>query len=109
MISSKSTAQWRCVGSRRRASRDSRSSFVRSIPQPAVDIDDEEEEEPPHLSLDGTSGPRDPAPKKARTENRAAQLEYPESLPYPAESIEQMDARLDHIIRRLVDCVHTKE
>lgn len=36
-------------------------------------------------------------------------LEHIQALPYKAESIEEMDRRLDLIMRRLVDCVETKD
>ncbi|SPO23145.1 related to BLM10 - proteasome activator subunit [Ustilago trichophora] len=78
--------------------------------EPAVDIDDDEDEEMPILSLDGGSSDRSSQPaKKPKGENRHLQLDYPQSLPYECESLEEFDARLDHIIRRLVDCVRTKD
>jgi proteasome activator subunit 4 len=42
-------------------------------------------------------------------ENREAFLVYPESLPYKCESLAEMDVRLDGIMRRIVDCVRTKD
>ena len=78
--------------------------------EPAVDIDEDEDEEMPHLSLDAGSSDRSPQPtKKPKGENRHLQLDYPHALPYACETLEEFDARLDHIIRRLVDCVRTKD
>ncbi|SNX83239.1 related to BLM10 - proteasome activator subunit [Melanopsichium pennsylvanicum] len=78
--------------------------------EPAVDIDEDEDEEMPTLNLDGGSSDRNSQPtKKPKGENRHLQLDYPQSLPYECESLEHFDLRLDHIIRRLVDCVRTKD
>ncbi len=83
---------------------------VDSPMEPAIDIDEDEDEEMALLNLDGTTPDRSQQPaKKAKGENRHLQLDYPQSLPYVCESIEEFDARLDHIIRRLVDCVRTKD
>ncbi|KAN0063131.1 Proteasome activator BLM10 [Thecaphora frezii] len=78
--------------------------------------DSEDEADVPHLSLDAIqpalSKPAAAEPKmtkKAKMENRKAQLEYPDSLPYACETLEEFDARLDHVVRRLVDCVRTKD
>jgi proteasome activator subunit 4 len=79
---------------------------VDSPMEPAVDLDEDEDEEMPALSLDGAAS--QPA-KKPRTENRHLQLDYPQSLPYVCETLDEFDARLDHIIRRLVDCVRAKD
>ncbi|EPQ28803.1 uncharacterized protein PFL1_03606 [Pseudozyma flocculosa PF-1] len=83
----------------------------------AVEYEDSEDDDVPTLSLDGgASSPAKAAagsslkqPKKAKVENRKAQMDYPESLPYPCESLDEFDRRLDEIIRRLVDCVRTKD
>lgn len=40
---------------------------------------------------------------------RKEQLDYPEALPYPAESIEEMDERLELIVSKLIDCVKSKD
>ncbi|GAA6033408.1 hypothetical protein JCM8097_006736 [Rhodosporidiobolus ruineniae] len=40
---------------------------------------------------------------------RSEQLDYPQSLPYEAESLEEMDQKLEVIVRRLVDCVRAKD
>ncbi|SJX61736.1 related to BLM10-proteasome activator subunit [Sporisorium reilianum f. sp. reilianum] len=79
--------------------------------EPAVDLDEDEDEEMPILSLDGGStADRTAHPaKKQKGENRNLLLEYPNSLPYTCETLEEFDARLDHIIRRLVDCVRAKD
>lgn len=78
---------------------------VDSPMEPAIDIDEDEDEEVPILSLDGVPQPA----KRLKPENRNLQLDYPNSLPYTCETLEEFDARLDHIIRRLIDCVRTKD
>ncbi|GAA6008845.1 hypothetical protein JCM10207_001745 [Rhodosporidiobolus poonsookiae] len=40
---------------------------------------------------------------------RSEQLDYPNSLPYEAESLEEMDEKLELIVRRLIDCVRAKD
>lgn len=40
---------------------------------------------------------------------RNEQLDYPQALPYEAESIEEMDHRLEEIVRKLIDCVKAKD
>ncbi|GAA5836406.1 hypothetical protein JCM11251_007072, partial [Rhodosporidiobolus azoricus] len=40
---------------------------------------------------------------------RSEQLDYPKSLPYETESLEEMDRKLEEIVRRLVDCVRAKD
>ncbi|GAA5921528.1 hypothetical protein JCM1841_000553 [Sporobolomyces salmonicolor] len=52
-----------------------------------------------------------PKPKlvKPREKPREEQLDYPQSLPYEAESLEEMDAKLEEIVRRLIDCVRAKD
>ena len=79
--------------------------------EPAVDFDEDEDEEMQVFSLDGGSS-SDPSPqptKKSKGDNRHKQLDYPKSLPYACETLEEFDARLDHIIRRLIDCIRTKD
>ncbi|GAA6053733.1 hypothetical protein JCM3770_003189 [Rhodotorula araucariae] len=55
------------------------------------------------------------APKKRRRlprpkeKPRSQQLDYQEALPYATESIEEMDKKLEEIVRRLVDCVRAKD
>lgn len=46
---------------------------------------------------------------KPKEKPRKDQLEYPQALPYEAESIEEMDARLEEIVRKLIDCVKAKD
>ena len=83
---------------------------VDSPMEPVVDIDDDEDEEIPILNLDGSPADRSALQsKKQKGENRHLQLEYPNSLPYACESLEEFDARLDHIIRRLIDSVRAKD
>ncbi|BGP22448.1 Proteasome activator BLM10 [Rhodotorula toruloides] len=56
-----------------------------------------------------------PQPKKRRRlvrpkeKPRQEQLDYPESLPYETESLEEMDRKLEEIVRRLIDCVRAKD
>lgn len=85
--------------------------------EPVDDIDDDDLVMDLHLPppAKGTSPANDrnkstksklPKPKeKPRTE----QLDYPNSLPYPVETLDQMDQKLDLILRRLVDCVRAKD
>lgn len=47
-----------------------------------------------------------PQPKE---KPRETQLEYQQSLPYPVEGLDEMDRRLEEIVRRLVDCVRAKD
>lgn len=46
---------------------------------------------------------------KPHEKPREEQLDYPESLPYETETLEEMDAKLEVIVRRLVDCVRAKD
>ncbi|GAA5895195.1 proteasome activator BLM10 [Sporobolomyces salmoneus] len=46
---------------------------------------------------------------KPKEKPRKEQLDYPQALPYEAESIEEMDRRLEEIVRRLIDCVKAKD
>ncbi|GAA5990546.1 hypothetical protein JCM10908_003124 [Rhodotorula pacifica] len=109
---------------------------VDSPEQDPVDLDDDDIEQ--SLILDGTPSPQyerqDPfdaaatpggrhkslSPKssvvkkrkrliKPQEKPREEQLDYPESLPYETESLEEMDAKLEEIVRRLVDCVRAKD
>ena len=36
-------------------------------------------------------------------------MDLPKSMPYHVETLAEMDARLDFIMRRLVDCVEAKD
>lgn len=47
--------------------------------------------------------------QRPKEKPREEQLEYPLALPYECEGVEEMDARLDVILRRLVDCVRGKD
>lgn len=40
---------------------------------------------------------------------REQQLDYQNSLPYKAEGLEEMDRKLEEIVRRLIDCVRAKD
>lgn len=46
---------------------------------------------------------------KVAKEDRTKMLDYPRSLPYECESLEDFDQRLALIQQRLVECVATKE
>jgi proteasome activator subunit 4 len=92
------------------------------------DFDDEDIEE---LHLPGTPSPAferaDPfdglygaggSPKKSplrkklqrpKEKPRSQQLDYVNSLPYEAETLEEMDEKLEFIVRRLVDCIRAKD
>lgn len=82
-----------------------------------VDIDDDEVDE---LLLEGrgaratngasnTNASMKPIHYPSKPEDRPSMMLYSESLPYECESLEEFDARMDLICRRLVDCVRTKE
>ena len=60
-------------------------------------------------NLDGTPSAASIARKAKLEAQRSEQLEYPQSLPYQCESLQEFDQRLDYICRKLVDCVETKE
>jgi proteasome activator subunit 4 len=78
----------------------------------AVDIDDDEVDE---LLLEGRGAKATnttnmkPIHYPSKAEDRSSMMLYSESLPYECESLEEFDARMDLICRRLVDCVRTKE
>lgn len=77
--------------------------------EPVDDIEDEEVDE---LHLPTTSAPSNSKASrldKPKEKPRESQLEYQQSLPYEAESLEVMDGRLEEIVRRLVDCVRAKD
>lgn len=70
------------------------------------DIEDEEVDE--QLTL----GPPASTPSKLarpKEKPRQEQLDYQKALPYETESLEVMDARLEEILRSLVDCVRAKD
>lgn len=51
-------------------------------------------------------------PKHLRRPNEAPReqaLDYQESLPYPVETLAEMDERLELIVRNLVDCVEARD
>lgn len=107
---------------------------VDSPEQDPVDLDDDEVEQ--SLILDGTPSPqyeranpfepssagtatKPTSPKSASKKRtrlikpqekpREEQLDYPENLPYENERLEEMDSKLEEIVRRLVDCVRAKD
>lgn len=53
--------------------------------------------------------PRPHKKKKMTKDKRHNKLDWPESLPYETESLEEFDARLDFISKRLVQCVETQD
>lgn len=71
-----------------------------------VDLDSSDDEE-------GVSTPETRAAarksKAAKAEDRTAMLEYPLSMPYACESIDEFDERLLLIASRLVACVKARE
>ncbi|BGP18854.1 hypothetical protein JCM10213_003509 [Rhodosporidiobolus nylandii] len=97
--------------------------------EPFDDFDDEEIDElhlpgtpspaferaNPFDGLYGANGAKKSPQKKVRRlrrpkeKPRSEQLDYPNSLPYQAETIEEMDEKLEFIVRRLVDCVKAKD
>ncbi|KAK4048054.1 Proteasome activator BLM10 [Microbotryomycetes sp. JL221] len=89
--------------------------------EPVDDIEDEEIDE---LHLPGTPGASTPSTpqtsslrppfkraklKKPKEKPRETQLEYQRNLPYEAESLDEMDRRLEEIVRHLIDCVRAKD
>lgn len=77
-----------------------------------VDIEEDEIDE---LLLDGRAASTSkamlgkPIHYLAKAEDRKTMMLYAQSLPYECESLEEFDARMDFICRRLVDCVRTRE
>ena len=73
--------------------------------EPVVDIQSDTEQ----TTVMPQTKPSAAAASKA--EDRTEFLSYPQSLPYydSIETIEEMDARLDLILRRLLDCVATND
>ncbi|KAH8929547.1 hypothetical protein BT69DRAFT_1292546 [Atractiella rhizophila] len=62
------------------------------------------------LSTPGSpSAPPPPQHDDSSTLPREKRLEYSDQLPYACESLEEMDARLELIVRRLVECVRARE
>lgn len=47
--------------------------------------------------------------QKPKEKPREKQLQYMESVPYECESLQEMDNRLEEIVRRLIDCVKAKD
>ncbi|KAH8919753.1 hypothetical protein BT69DRAFT_1352911 [Atractiella rhizophila] len=62
------------------------------------------------LSTPGSpSAPPPPQHDDSSTLPREKRLEYSDQLPYACESLEEMDTRLELIVRRLVECVRARE
>ncbi|KAK4046499.1 Proteasome activator BLM10 [Microbotryomycetes sp. JL201] len=87
-------------------------------------VDDIEDEEIDELLLPGTPGGSAPSTpqaaalkgpfkrsklRKPKEKPRESQLEYQRNLPYEVETLEEMDRRLEEIVRRLIDCVRAKD
>lgn len=79
-----------------------------------VDLEDDEDIEVLN-DLQGGSQARhlpghdSPIHARAKPEKREEMLDMVKVLPYPCESLDEFDQRVDYIARRLVDCVLTKE
>lgn len=86
-------------------------------PRPDIgDEDDELQEGANMLGPSATSSTAATAPPAAsskvkvrKVEDRTKMMEYPNSLPYECESIEEFDERLAFIHQRLIECIRTKE
>lgn len=48
-------------------------------------------------------------PRKRPIEDRTTMLQYPNSLPYECNTLEQVDAQLELIMSRLIECVRTRD
>lgn len=93
---------------------------IESPLEPPADIGDEDEDLvaadttlPPSVRLATTKFESSPRPHKkkkmSRDDKRRNKLDWPESLPYETETLEEFDARLDFVRRRLVQCVETRD
>lgn len=78
--------------------------LVEAEHEPIDDLDAEDDDEPQHNEEGSLWRPR-----KKPVEDRSKMLQYLEALPYPAESIEDVDAQLEHIMTRLADAVYAKD
>ena len=67
--------------------------------EPADEIVDDEADGLPHISLS----------LRPPKEDRSKSLSYLESVPYEVETLAEADARLELIMRRLADCVKSKD
>ena len=59
--------------------------------------------------LPGAEESTAPSPTSLNGEDREKFMDLPRSMPYPVESLQEMDDRLDLIMRRLADCVQAKD
>lgn len=86
-----------------------------STPSPAVErANPFDASSSPTRTAKSTLSPQQSLKKRRRLRRpkekpRSEQLDYQESLPYATEFIEDMDAKLEEIVRRLVDCVRAKD
>ncbi|KAM0751556.1 hypothetical protein T439DRAFT_300497 [Meredithblackwellia eburnea MCA 4105] len=81
---------------------------------PVNDLADDEFEELQLPSRLTSPGPTTSRPPNSRldwpTEKpRSKQLDYQNALPYEVETLEEMDLKLEHIVRRLVECIKAKD
>lgn len=88
--------------------------------EPKVDMPDDDEEfqeggnmlgpsAAPAAAAAQLSAPTPSKVKVRKLEDRTKMMEYPNSLPYECESIEEFDERLAYIHQRLIECIKTKE
>jgi len=86
--------------------------------EPVDDLDDDDLVMDLHLPPTA-KGPASPAHdrtkqtrrklQKPKEKPRTEQLDYPKSLPYEVETLDEMDQKLELILRRLIDCVRAKD
>ncbi|PWN28316.1 hypothetical protein BDZ90DRAFT_250757 [Jaminaea rosea] len=88
--------------------------------EPKVDMPDDDEEfqeggnmlgpsTAPAAAAAQLSAPTPSKVKVRKLEDRTKMMEYPNSLPYECESIEEFDERLAYIHQRLIECIKTKD
>lgn len=80
--------------------------------EPVDDLEDYEVDElhlPPTSTAAGTTAKRRSKLARPKEKPREKQLQYLDSVPYGCESLEEMDRRLEEIVRRLIDCVRAKD
>lgn len=78
------------------------------LQQEVVDALPDEEVDDLHLPAIASASPRAKL-QQPKEKPREEQLEYQKSVPYETETLEEMDRRLEEILRRLVDCVRAKD
>ena len=76
------------------------------LSQPSSDIMDEDEMSVPDSPLEsGEMSPRQPAAMDRQRQNLQT---YLDALPYQCESVEEMQAHLEHIVGKIAVCVKSK-